>query len=201
MNEEDIKKQLQEKNKEIYLNKLNLDLANNLEVLVLSIENLLNNISEYSINRILKITESFGNQSIIKENINSFLENYRTNLMKLLEDKKINLEQLFIKTEDISIYDKNLKEIKINITNELNNYYQNNIEKLIKEITKLYNDSFCNLRIEEYLRNVLKDNLNNKIGDVINNRDIILLNTFKESYLKYQELNKNTIGNKEEIEN
>ena len=52
MNEEDIRKQLKEKNKEIYLNKLNLDLTNNLEVLVLTIDNLLNN-SLHIINKII----------------------------------------------------------------------------------------------------------------------------------------------------
>lgn len=41
MNEYDIKDQLKKKNKEIYLNKLNFDLDNNLEVLVLTIDNLL----------------------------------------------------------------------------------------------------------------------------------------------------------------
>ena len=194
MNEEDIKKQLQEKNKEIYLNKLNLDLANNLEVLVLSIENLLNNISEYSINRILKIAESFGNENIIKEKVNTFIENYRTYLMTLLEDKKTNLEQLFIQSENITSYKEYLKETNTNIKDQLNTYYENNIEKLIKEITSLYDDSFSNLRIDEYLRNILKENLNEKVMDTINNRDIVLLNTFKESFLKYQELNKNTIG-------
>ena len=34
----------------------------------------------------------------------------------------------------------------------------------------------------------------NKILDIIRNRDIILINTFQETYLKYLELNKNTIG-------
>ena len=62
----DVKKQLEVKNKEIYHNKLNLDIENNLEVLVLTIDNLLNSIPEMLSLKILEIKESFTN----KEEIN-----------------------------------------------------------------------------------------------------------------------------------
>ena len=194
MNEEDIRSQLKEKNKEIYLNKLNLDLTNNLEVLVLSVDNLLNNISIDTKNKVLGIAESFQNESVIKVNINNFIENYRLYLMNLLDNKKTNIEKIYQENEDINIYNDKLKKINIEINNNLNNYFNENIDSLINDITSNYNDSFCNLRIKEYLKNIFKDNLNNKVFDIINNRDIILLNTFKESFQKYLELNKNTIG-------
>ena len=196
MNEEDIRKQLELKNKEIYLNKLSLDLANNLEVLVLSIENLLTNISEYSVKRIISIAESFVKEEIIKETMNTFIDNYRTFLMTLFEDKKTNLEQLFTENEDLNRYKDYLKQTNTNIKEQLNTYYEEHINNVINKITNLYDNSFCNLRIDEYLKNILRENLINKLMDTINSRDIILLNTFKESFLKYQELNKNTIGTK-----
>ena len=194
MNEEDIRSQLKEKNKEIYLNKLNLDLTNNLEVLVISVDNLLNNISLDTKNKVLGIAESFQNESVIKVNINNFIENYRLYLMTLLDTKKNNIESLYKENEDINTYKDKLKELNKEINNNLNNYLNENIDSLINDITSNYNDSFCNLRIKEYLKNIFKDNLNNKVLDIINNRDIILLNTFKESFQKYLELNKNTIG-------
>ena len=52
---EDVKDQLKIKNKEIYLNKLNLDLDNNLEVLVLTVDNLLNTNKEMLIKKIIDI--------------------------------------------------------------------------------------------------------------------------------------------------
>ena len=55
-------------------------------------------------------------------------------------------------------------------------------------------NNFTKRRIKEYLKTIYIVNLNNKVLDVMKNRDIILLNTFKETYLKYLELNKNTIG-------
>ena len=194
MNEEDIRKQLEEKNKEIYFNKLKLDFSNNLEVLVLTIDNLLNNIENNAKNRILNITESFQNEKIIKENIKKFIENYKEILMTLLEDKKVNLEQLIKSNLELNDYKENLQKSNLNIKEGLNDYYSKNINKLIDNITKLYEDEFCNLRITEYLKNILKEELEGKIMDILSSRDIILLNTFNETYLKYLELNRNTIG-------
>ena len=194
MNEEDIRKQLEEKNKEIYFNKLKLDFSNNLEVLVLTIDNLLNNIENNAKNRILNITESFQNEKIIKENIKEFIENYKEILMTLLEDKKVNLEQLIKSNLELNDYKENLQKSNLNIKEGLNDYYSKNINKLIDNITKLYEDEFCNLRITEYLKNILKEELEGKIMDILSSRDIILLNTFNETYLKYLELNRNTIG-------
>ena len=62
---EDVKDQLKIKNKEIYLNKLNLDLDNNLEVLVLTVDNLLNTNKEMLIKKIIDIEESFLNQELM----------------------------------------------------------------------------------------------------------------------------------------
>lgn len=68
---EDVKDQLKIKNKEIYLNKLNLDLDNNLEVLVLTVDNLLNTNKEMLIKKIIDIEESFLNQELIEEKVSS----------------------------------------------------------------------------------------------------------------------------------
>ena len=69
---------------------------------------------------------------------------------------------------------------------------------LSKQLEKLLlndiNDKFKQKRLKDYLENIFIINLNNKILDIIRNRDIILINTFQETYLKYLELNKNTIG-------
>ena len=196
MNEDDIKKQLQEKNKEIYLNKLNLDVANNLEVLVLSIDNLLNNIQQNAIKRVLGIIESFKEEDTIKKEIQEFINKYQSNLTTLINDKKVNLEQLIIKNKDLNTYKEYLVESNTKLQNQIHDYYQKNIDTLKTKLLTLSNDNFTKIRIEEYLKVTLCHTLNEKIMDTIKNRDIILLNTFKESYLKYLELNKNTIGEK-----
>lgn len=194
MNEEDIKKQLEVKNKEIYLNKLNLDLNNNIEVLVLTIDNLLNNTKNDCVNKILGIAETFQKEMFLKEKINIFLEEYREYLMNLFDNQKKDIEKLICDNNEINNIKKYLYDNYEFISNKLNNYFDNNINNLVKNIQVLYTDSFCKKRIEEYLRKIFKSNLNNKILDSIKGRNIILINTFNETYLKYLELNKNTVG-------
>jgi len=190
MNEEEIKKQLKVKNKEIYINKLNLDLNNNMDGLVLTIDNLLNNISNDTIKKVLDIEESFFNQDSITKLIVVFIDNYRDNIMNELDIKKNKIIELF-GDKEIS------KDDIININNDINsniyNYYNNNIEKLIISIKEIINSELNKYRIDDLFLNSLNNSLNNKILDCINIRDVILLNTFKESYRKYQELNKNTL--------
>ena len=194
MNEEDIKKQLEVKNKEIYKNKLDLDLTNNLEVLVLALDNLLNNIKHDTTLKVLGIAETFQKESIIKDNITKFIDNYREYLMKLLDNKKNNIEKIILKEDKIDEYKQTLLNDNKELTKEIQNYSQDKIIILVKSLKELFDDKLYQNRIEDYLKNIFLSNLNDKVIDIIECRDIILINTFKESFLKYLELNKNTVG-------
>lgn len=195
MNEfEDIKKQLEVKNKEIYINKLNLDLDNNLEVLVLTIDNVLTFIKNDAIKKILDIKESFLENEKIKVNMDKFIDSYRDNLMNLLDDKKTNLKNVLVIHDDLEICKTNLNDNYLSLKTKLEEYSTDNIIKLENELKEIFEDKFKIKRLSDYLNNIFKVNLNNKILDVIKNRDVILLNTFNETYLKYLELNKNTVG-------
>ena len=61
-------------------------------------------------------------------------------------------------------------------------------------MNKELKSEFKKNRLKEYLTTIFLINLNMKVLDTMKNRDIILINTFEETYLKYLELNKNTIG-------
>lgn len=191
---EDVKKQLEVKNKEIYLNKLNLDLDNNLEVLVLTIDNLLNSVTDESVKKILEIKESFISKDSILENIEKFIDLYRENLMSLLSDKKKYIQDSFVLNENLEICKINLNDNYFSIKDELDNFSSNNIKWLEENLKGQVDDDFKLKRLIDYLNNIFLVNLNNKILDVIKNRDVILINTLEETYLKYLELNKNTVG-------
>ena len=192
MTEEEIKKQLEVKNKEIYINKLNLDLNNNIDSLVLTIDNLLNKITEESINYILGIAESFLEKDVIEKDIKDYFNDLHEALMNYLDIKKKEIEKLITNNENNFI--EILKKENDKLNNKLYNYYENNINNLNIKIQSYYNDPFCNERINNYLTNSLKEKLLDKINETIKSRDIILINTFKETFRKYQELNKNTVG-------
>ncbi|MBQ8472501.1 MAG: hypothetical protein IJ501_03255 [Bacilli bacterium] len=195
MNESiDIKKQLEVKNKEIYMNKLNLDLDNNLEVLVLTIDNLLNYITSDVTKKIIEIEESFSLTEEIQDNVNKFINIYRDNLMNLLEIKKNNLQNVLVIQDDLEICRDNLNDNYLNLKNNLEDFSKENISSLVNDLKKVIEDSFKRKRLKDYLNNIFIINLNKKILDIIKNRDVILMNTFNETYLKYLELNKNTVG-------
>lgn len=193
-NSEDIKKQLKIKNKEIYQNKLNLDLDNNLEVLVLTIDNYLQKVQNDSTEKILEIEESFFNQEKIQESISIFLNLYRENLMMLIDLKKENLQNILIIQDNLENCRDNLLSNYNNIKTNLYEFSSKNIKTLKDGLNEQMDSSFKKKRLEDYLENIFLSNLNNKVLDIIKTRDIILLNTFEETYLKYLELNKNTVG-------
>ena len=191
---EDVKDQLKIKNKEIYLNKLNLDLDNNLEVLVLTVDNLLNTNKEMLIKKIIDIEESFLNQELIEEKVSSFFEQYRVEFMNLLDNKKLDLQNTTIIHDDLEICKNNIQDNYFSLEKQIKEFTSQEIKQLEKLLLNDINDKFKQKRLKDYLENIFIINLNNKILDIIRNRDIILINTFQETYLKYLELSKNTIG-------
>lgn len=191
---EDVKDQLKIKNKEIYLNKLNLDLDNNLEVLVLTVDNLLNTNKEMLIKKIIDIEESFLNQELIEEKVSSFFEQYRVEFMNLLDNKKLDLKNTIIIHDDLEICKNNIQDNYFSLEKQIKEFTSQEIKQLEKLLLNDINDKFKQKRLKDYLENIFIINLNNKILDIIRNRDIILINTFQETYLKYLELNKITIG-------
>ena len=110
MNEYDIKDQLKKKNKEIYLNKLNFDLDNNLEVLVLTIDNLLSFMKDNLVKKIIDIEEDFQDKESILENVNIFFEAYRNNLMNILDTKKVDLQNVIVVHDDLDVCKQNIKD-------------------------------------------------------------------------------------------
>ena len=194
MNEEDIKKQLEVKNKEIYLNKLNLDLDNNLEVLVLTIDNLLKIQSEELQKKIIEIAESFQDEKVFKQKITEFMNSYNDYLMNLFEQKKIKLKENLEIDTDILKNQKKVQELYDKTALTIEDDTSKLIDNLANSLHEYFDTDFKIQRLNTYLSNIFLKNLNNKVLDIIRNRDIILINTYKETYLKYLELNKNTVG-------
>ena len=194
MNEEDIKKQLEVKNKEIYLNKLNLDLDNNLEVLVLTIDNLLKIQSEELQKKIIEIAESFQDEKVFKQKITEFMNSYNDYLMNLFEQKKIKLKENLEIDTDILKNQKKVQELYDKTSLTIEDDTSKLIDNLANNLQEYFDTDFKIQRLNTYLSNIFLKNLNNKVLAIIRNRDIILINTYKETYLKYLELNKNTVG-------
>ena len=157
----------------------------------MTIDNLLNTQKESLKKRIAEIEENNNSQ---EEYIDTFFEAYRLNIMNLLDIKKTNLQNTIIIHDDLEVCKNNIKDNYYNLKTKIEEFSYEEINNLIDNLITNIDNNFTKRRIKEYLKTIYIVNLNNKVLDVMKNRDIILLNTFKETYLKYLELNKNTIG-------
>ena len=190
-NNVDVLKQLEVKNREIYLNKLVIDLDNNLDILSITVNNIINLFTNEMINKILEIENGTMNRSKISTEVTSFQEKFKDQIMIMIHERKTKLE-LLIKDIDKIEYETKIKEESLNIINKIDEYYKNNIDNLYNQINKDYDD-FNLKRLNDYLKENNYNKIVLKIKESLNNTDIILINNYKESYHKYLELNEKTL--------
>ena len=190
-NNVDVLKQLEVKNREIYLNKLVIDLDNNLDILSITVNNIINLFTNEMINKILEIENGTMNRSKISTHVEAFQEKFKDQIMIMIHERKTKLE-LLIKDIDKIEYETKIKEESLNIINKIDEYYKNNIDNLYNQINTDY-DEFDLKRLNDYLKENNYNKIVLKIKESLNNTDIILINNYKESYQKYLELNEKTL--------
>lgn len=190
-NNVDVLKQLEVKNREIYLNKLVIDLDNNLDILSITVNNIINLFTNEMINKILEIENGTMNRSTISTHVEAFQEKFKDQIMIMIHERKTKLE-LLIKDIDKIEYETKIKEESLNIINKIDEYYKNNIDNLYNQINTDY-DEFDLKRLNDYLKENNYNKIVLKIKESLNNTDIILINNYKESYQKYLELNEKTL--------
>lgn len=190
-NNVDVLKQLEVKNREIYLNKLVIDLDNNLDILSITVNNIINLFTNEMINKILEIENGTMNRSKISTHVEAFQEKFKDQIMIMIHERKTKLE-LLIKDIDKIEYETKIKEESLNIINKIDEYYQNNIDNLYNQINTDY-DEFDLKRLNDYLKENNYNKIVLKVKESLNNTDIILINNYKESYQKYLELNEKTL--------
>ena len=182
-NNVDVLKQLEVKNREIYLNKLVIDLDNNLDILSITVNNIINLFTNEMINKILEIENGTMNRSKISTHVEAFQEKFKDQIMIMIHERKTKLE-LLIKDIDKIEYETKIKEESLNIINKIDEYYQSNIDNLYNQINTDY-DEFDLKRLNDYLKENNYNKIVLKIKESLNNTDIILINNYKESYQKY----------------
>ncbi len=186
----DVLRELELKNKEIYLNKLDIDLDNNDSSLMMTIENIHNVFNQEIINKITEILSSTFNKDNISIAITKINVILKQELIKLLNNKKKNLKEDIKNIDDIEYREKIDSETAL-IINNLKMVYQKNVIDLINEINN--EDNNDKKRIEEYLNHLNYDKYIKKIKETIENMDNILFNNYRESLEKYHNLNEKTL--------
>lgn len=187
----DVLKQLEVKNREIYLNKLVIDLDNNLDVLSITVNNIVSLFTNEMISKILEIENGTMNRSKISTHVEAFQEKFKDQLIVMIHERKTKMESV-LKDIDQETYTEKLKEESQNIIHQIGKYYQNNIDTLYNQINTDY-DEFNLKRLNDYLKENYYEKIILKLKESFNNTDIILINNYKESYQKYLELNEKTL--------
>ena len=187
----DVLKQLEVKNREIYLNKLVIDLDNNLDVLSITVNNIVSLFTNEMISKILEIENGTMNRSKISTHVEAFQEKFKDRLIVMIHERKTKMESV-LKDIDQETYTEKLKEESQNIIHQIGKYYQNNIDTLYNQINTDY-DEFNLKRLNDYLKENYYEKIILKLKESFNNTDIILINNYKESYQKYLELNEKTL--------
>lgn len=203
----DITKMFLEKNKEIFINSLTLEMERNLE----SLKNTTDNCVALEINKLIMFFTKYFQESKIKYRkdelhrlMNKEKKEINNIVNKKIEEKKINLKEKYLskKTEE---------EI---VTQEyLNNYYEilnNETDKLNSDLDLLLKKEICTdffpdiikkfklttkeqeERINSRINILFKDTIIGRIKDETLFRDESLKNMSIESYNKYLDLNDRT---------
>lgn len=179
----DIQKQLEVKNREIYLNKLTIDLDNNLEILLITINNIINML----VNEINGKINDFDNQDT-----SSYLSTFHKEIVEKIEmliKKKIDNLKKGIEDIDNLDYKETINLETQELLENAKKLYSVQISTLINNL-KLNKDD-VNV---DYLNNYCLNKFVQKLEETFNNMDIILYNKYLESNEKFKDLNAKTLN-------
>lgn len=203
----DINKMFQDKNKEIFINSLILEMERNLEALKSTTDNCV----ALEINKLIVFFKNYFHEEKIKykkDDLISLLYKEKNKINDLvnskIEEKKKNIKEDFLdkKIDDDIIgeeYLDNYHNVVVSKTEQLNEELDLILKKEIcidfaSEIIKKYKLSSSEQqdRINRRINILFKDTIIGRIKDEITFRDESLKNMTFESYKKYLELNKRT---------
>ncbi len=207
--EEDLGKVFREKNKEIFLNNLELEVDRNLNALKSTTDNCV----ALEINKLSIFFKSFFTEHNIeykKEELLGLLFREKTEINKIVNDR-IELKKQNILNDYLNKY-KTEEDILSNFLEEYHSYIKEETKKMNEDLEVALKNRIC-LEFSTYV--IKKFNLQNeeeidRINSRINNlfqetvirrvkeetlfRDDSLKNQSEESYKKYRNLNENTYG-------
>ena len=184
----DVIKELAVKNKEIYLNKLNIDLDNNKDNLLITIENIVSLFNNEVTNKVLEIENNTLLSSYASQEVLAFHKIIHDEIKNLIESRTSLLREKINGIETINYKDL-LTDETGNLIDNVKKCYKDNIDNLINRLTKESN-VFTIDRMNDYLKILNYNKFINKIKEAFTNTDFILYNNYLESEKKYNELNK-----------
>lgn len=187
-----LEKVLKEKNREIYIKKLGIDLDKVLESLLMTITNLISLSYIEVVTQLLNLDSGVKNSknSPVKD-LRSFYKGLKQEIEKILSAsfKKISTDVLQI--ENIE-YVEILQREKETIINSVVEHYNNNVGNIIKIVLES-NKEFTESRVSYFFKEYSYNRFITKVNETLSSSFQIILNSQKESLQKYHSLNDITV--------
>ena len=181
----DVVKELAVKNKEIYLNKLDMDIDSNHELLKLTTTNIINLSINEVVSGVLNIENSFINKKTIELIVEEYFKKYLDYINSLYKKRFRNFKNKKQENNYVDMIDNK-------VIDDIRSYYLNNFVLIIAELSKNYSD-FEKERLESYINKSFYNKFMIRIFDVIKNANLILINNYHESTNRYNLINEKTL--------
>lgn len=185
LDKNEVVKELAVRNKEIYLNKLNMDIDSHYELLKLITTNIIDLSINEVISNILNIENSFLNKKRIEFLLNEYFQDYFEYIDSLYKKRIIGLKMRKDK-------DNYLDYINNKIIDDIKEYYVNNFVLIIEDISIDYSD-LKKERLNNYINNIFYNKFIFKLLDSIDNANTLLINNYYESRDRYNLINEKTL--------
>ncbi len=184
----DIAKELEAKNREIFFNKLNIDLEKSEELLLLSSKNQIQMI----VNDLTNMISSISNDDKdVNKTVSAFFKVVINKLNNLLKKRSLSLKEKLNNIEEVE-YQKLLNETAEIVINSLEKAYLKNIQLLIDEFSNNLDD-FNKNRLSNYLTDNVLTKIVNNLKENFLFGNMIIYNAFLENYERMENINKKTI--------
>ena len=186
----DVVKELERKNREIYLNKLTIDLEKSEESIIISSGNQFSKLINEVSNTISLLTKD-SSLDVIEKHIKNFFDLITNKLNALLKERSTSLKE---KLGDIDKdeYKEELEIISSNIINAITLEYQKNTKLVTEEFGKNM-DNFNLERLNNYLNEIVLKKIINNLKENFLYANMIIYNDYLENYERMQNINKKTL--------
>ena len=194
MTEEEVNAKLEEKNQELFFNKLKIDLEKCYKNLIVVINNILDAFQKDMELRVYEISfdaESLLSRDDINNRIKPFFDKMREYCSKTNES---NLKLLIetINNNDIEKYGNDLDALGNNFINGISTLYLEGIDLLIKSIT-VEMDAYSKIRMNKILKELIYSHFIERLSSTIIDTNSIIKNNVTNNTSYLENMNKSTL--------
>ena len=194
MTEEEVNAKFLEMNKDLFNNKLNIDLDRYCESLIEIFNNI---ITAYQKDMGLRIYEiSFDAESILsREDIDNKLKVVFDKIIEYIKEAVNKNKEMLTKDlndKDMDKYNSDIDLCGDELINEISDLYLNEMSILLKDLYK-YMDNYSNARLDKIIKEIIFKHFIEKSKDTIKSRNTLLKNNIYSNTSYLENMNKSTI--------